>query len=168
MQQQIQTIAQVIQREMLEKLRRPEPQQQDQITTILKELPGLSERKARRITGGGADHLHEMHSLKKETQELQATIGKLSTAPNTTSNVLIPDLQKEVRALKAQLGALASQAPSEAPCELVSERATAEIDSVLDTRSASSPAQSSDVTRALQEEVQQIDAKATFSLFERG
>ena len=34
----------------------------------------------------------------------------------------------------------------------------------LSTRSASSPAQSSDVTRALQEEVQQIDEKAAFSL----
>ena len=61
------------------------------------------------------------------------------------------------------MGVLASQASTEIPQELMSERVTAEVDRVLSIQSASSPAQSSDMTRAPQEEVQQIDAKAAFS-----
>ena len=100
----------------------------------------------------------------KENQGLQAIVEKIITTSDRASNLLIPRLQKELRTLEAQVVVLVSQTRTEIPWELMSERVTAEIDRVLSIRSASSPAQSSDMTRVLQEEVQQLDAKTTLSL----
>ena len=135
-------------------LRLLDSQQQDQLAAILKQHQDLSEKEARRTPEGSADHLQKRNFLRKENQELQKTVGQISAASDWTSNLLTPELQHEIRVLKAQLGVLASQTPAESPWELMSERAP--------LKSASSPAPSSDLTRATGE-VQQIDAKVPFS-----
>ena len=47
-------------------------------------------------------------SKRKENQELQVTIEKIHMVSDRTSNLLLPGLHKEFRALKAQLGVLGS------------------------------------------------------------
>ena len=78
------------------------------------------------------------------------------------TNLLIPDIRKAIQARSTGWSYCVASSNSNA-LGIGGRQAAAEIDWVS-TRSTSSPGQSSDVTRALQEEVHQLDAKATFSL----
>ena len=71
--------------------------------------------------------------MRRENKELRELLGKVDTTSDRHSNLLIPDIQRETQSLKAQVGVIASQTPTDTPWELVSERVTAEIDQVLST-----------------------------------
>ena len=153
-QQQIQRMAQAIQRDTLERLTLLESKYQEQISVLQRQLQGLSNKDAR-TSNSSSEHLHEIQSLRNlETRKQGAARAswegpydlrlKLRLVDSWHSELLN---QKEIQDLKAQAGVIASQTPTETPWWLVSEKVNAEIDRVLSILSTSSPrAQDNQVT----------------------
>ena len=99
----------------LEKWTILESQQQDQTSTIQRQIWSLSEKNDRMTVSHrpAARCIQEVHSKKRENKELRVLIEKVRVTSDRQFNLMIPDVQREMQSLKDQVGVLASQTPAE-------------------------------------------------------